>query len=137
MKFAFDECEVFSAPSHPYKKRFWYLYFKTGKSVDNAALDGDRDESCSREAFGWPHTAGWHISTEVPHYRLAQAVPTKQPLRPNVCVQPVEKYVMLCTRAAWTVGTLLTENSSRCRQLRRHVRKYNCTLCLANSCSLG
>jgi len=35
------------------------------------------------------------------------------------------------------LATLLTENSSRCRQLRRHVRKYNCTLCLANSCSLG
>jgi len=41
---------------------------------------------------------------------------------------------MLCTvpEPPEPLATLLTESSSRCRQFRRDVRKYNCALCLAS-----
>jgi len=54
--------------------------------VNNSCMIRDRDGRCRRFVFGWqwPRTAGLgDISTEVSHYRLVQAVPTKHPPRPN------------------------------------------------------
>jgi len=53
--------------------------------VNNRCMITDRDGRCGSFVFGWqwPLTAGWHISIEVSHYRLAQTVHTKHPLRPN------------------------------------------------------
>ena len=46
--------------------------------VNNSCMIRDRDGRCGGFVFGWR----WP-RTEVSHYRLAQAVPTKHPLRPN------------------------------------------------------